>query len=114
MIADTMDWLEWRSGERNEGVPFASLTFVSKLMGALATLAFGLVIAAVGYSKGVPVTLAIREGVWMSITLVPALGCLADVLPFAFYPLTERKLAGLAPELLARRLARTPAGKPGA
>lgn len=108
MIADSVDWLEYKSGQRNEGICFAGLTFVSKVMGALATMAFGLVVAAIGYAKGVPVTAGIRNGVWFAITIIPALSSLAGVIPFFFYPLSEGRMREIMVEILARRTHREP------
>ncbi|MEO8095948.1 MAG: MFS transporter, partial [Pseudolysinimonas sp.] len=49
MIADAVDDVEARTGVRNDGISFATLTFVSKIMNAVAVLAFGIVIVAAGY-----------------------------------------------------------------
>ena len=35
MIGDTIDYMEWKTGERNEGVSFSVLTFVGKLTGSI-------------------------------------------------------------------------------
>src|SRR5699024_4851224 len=37
MIGDTVDYMEWKTGERNEGVSFSVLTFVGKLTGSVST-----------------------------------------------------------------------------
>ena len=37
MIGDTVDYMEWKTGKRNEGVSFSVLTFVGKLTGSLST-----------------------------------------------------------------------------
>ena len=37
MIGDTVDYMEWKTGERNEGVSFSVLTFVGKLTGSIST-----------------------------------------------------------------------------
>jgi Na+/melibiose symporter-like transporter len=103
MIADSVDYLEYKTGSRNEGVCFAGLTFVSKLMGAFATMAFGTVVAAIGYAKGQAITPAIQGGVWFAITIIPALSCALGTLPFFFYELSEKRLAEMMEALLSRR-----------
>jgi len=105
MIADCVDYYEFKRGERNEGVSFAGLTFISKLMGALATMAFGMVVVAIGYSKGVTITPEIQKGAFFSITILPALSCLIGTIPFIFYPLTDQKLEGILKTLIERRQA---------
>jgi len=89
MIADAVDAMERKTGVRNDGIAFSSLTFVSKLMGSLAVLAFGAALAWLGYEKGVEVTESMKDSVYMTITLVPALSCLASVVPFAFFKIPE-------------------------
>lgn len=103
MIADCVDYYEFKTGTRNEGVSFAGLTFISKLMGALATLAFGMVMVAIGYSSGVTITPFIKKGAFFAITIVPAISCIIGTIPFIFYPLTDQKLSDILATLVQRR-----------
>lgn len=104
MIGDVADDGELRTGERDEGACFAALTFVSAVGGALATFAFGTVVAGVGYAKGVVVTGAMRDGVWAVSTLLPAASVLLSLVPLIWYRVPERDL----PQLLAQRRAANP------
>lgn len=87
MIADAVDDAERRTGVRNDGISFSTLTFVSKVMNALAVLVFGFFLVVAGYGADVEVTSDVRVIVWASITLVPAVSCLLSLIPFAFYRL---------------------------
>ena len=87
MIADSVDDAERRLGVRNDGISFATLTFVSKIMNALAVLVFGIFIVITGYENGVEVTTAMQDTVFASITIVPAVSCLLSAVPFLFYRL---------------------------
>ena len=87
MIADAVDDIERRTGMRNDGISFSSLTFVSKIMAALAVLVFGMFIVLAGYEARVTVTPEMQWTVFASLTLVPAASCLASAIPFAFYRL---------------------------
>ena len=91
MIADAVDDVEKRTGVRNDGISFATLTFVSKIMSALAVLVFGLFVVAAGYEQGVVVTPEMQNTVFISITLVPALSCLVSAVPFLFYRLGGKR-----------------------
>jgi sugar (glycoside-pentoside-hexuronide) transporter len=84
MIADAVDDAESRTGIRNDGISFATLTFVSKIMSALAVLVFGLFVALSGYEADAAVTPAMQNVVFAAITLVPAASCLVSAVPFAF------------------------------
>jgi GPH family glycoside/pentoside/hexuronide:cation symporter len=87
LIADAVDSIEKRTGVRNDGVSFSSLTFVSKLMGSLSVLVFGLALSLSGYEEGIAVTSSMQNLIFMSITLIPAASCLLSAIPFAFYRL---------------------------
>lgn len=87
MIADSVDDVEQRTGVRNDGISFATLTFVSKIMTAVAVLVFGVFIVLAGYHDGVHVTPQTQQLVWFSITVVPAVSCLFSTIPFFFYRL---------------------------
>ena len=87
MIADSVDDAERRLGVRNDGISFATLTFVSKIMNALAVLVFGIFIVITGYENGVEVTPAMQDTIFVSITLVPAVSCVLSAVPFFFYRL---------------------------
>lgn len=109
MIGDAADDGELRTGVRTDGVCFAGLTFLTKLDGALATVVFGAVVAAVGYTKGIDVTPAMRDGVWAVTTLVPAVSVLLSLLPFLRYRVPERDMARLLDEARVNRA--TPPGR---
>ncbi|CAN5124602.1 MFS transporter [soil metagenome] len=87
MIADSVDDVERRLGVRNDGISFATLTFVSKIMNAVALLVFGVFVVIAGYQNGVAITPAMQATVFASITLVPAASCLLSIVPFLFYRL---------------------------
>jgi GPH family glycoside/pentoside/hexuronide:cation symporter len=87
MIADAVDDVERRTGVRNDGISFATLTFSSKVMAGLATLAFGVFVNFANYSAGVHVTLGMQNTMFMSLTLVPALSCVLSAVAFYFYRL---------------------------
>jgi sugar (glycoside-pentoside-hexuronide) transporter len=90
MIADAVDRAEEISGVRNDGISFATLTFVTKVMSALSVLVFGIFVVIAGYEEGVAVTREMQDTVWIAITLVPAASCLLSAIPFFRYRLEPR------------------------
>jgi sugar (glycoside-pentoside-hexuronide) transporter len=96
MIADAVDHAEEQTGVRNDGISFATLTFVTKVMSAFSTLAFGIVLVIAGYQEGVDVTPAMQQIVFVGITLVPAASCLISAAPFFFYRLGDTKAGSAA------------------
>jgi len=87
MIADAVDDAELRLGVRNDGISFATLTFVSKIMNALAVLVFGVFVVITGYENGVVVNSEMQNTIFTSITIVPAVSCVLSAVPFLFYRL---------------------------
>lgn len=90
MIADAVDRAEESTGVRNDGISFATLTFVTKVMSALSVLIFGIFVVIAGYREGVVVTPQMQDTVWIAITLVPAVSCLLSSIPFFRYPRESR------------------------
>ena len=90
MIADAVDEIKERTGQNREGVCFSGLTFSSKIMTAVATGVFSLIIYAVGYESGVEITTHMKDMVFLSIFLIPAASSLIACVPFFFYPEAPR------------------------
>jgi sugar (glycoside-pentoside-hexuronide) transporter len=91
LIADAVDDVERRTGVRNDGISFATLTFSSKIMGALAVLVFGAFVVLAGYQDGVKITPELQNTVFFSITVIPAISCVLSAIPFFFYRLKSQK-----------------------
>jgi sugar (glycoside-pentoside-hexuronide) transporter len=93
MIADAVDDVEKRTGVRNDGISFATLTFSSKIMAGLSVIVFGAFVAIAHYQNGVKVTHDIQNVIFLSITIVPAISCVLSAIPFFFYRLGGPKVA---------------------
>ncbi|MFL9913505.1 glycoside-pentoside-hexuronide (GPH):cation symporter [Paraburkholderia sp. RL17-337-BIB-A] len=102
--ADTVEYGEYVSGERLEGMSYAFFSFSRKCGQALGGAVPAFVLAASGYvpnaSHQTPQSIA---GIYSALTLVPA-GLLAVTLAiFLFYPLTEHRFSEILAEINARR-----------
>jgi len=117
MTCDTLDYMEWKTGFRPNGLGQATQTFVNKLGNALATSAVILVYivlkldvnnlvasnaSAVG-ALNMPTN--IRSGFFSMISLVPAVSLLLCVIPMFFYDLNGEKKDRVTRELAERRAA---------
>jgi len=91
LIADAVDDVERRTGVRNDGISFATLTFSAKIMGALAVLVAGAFVVLAGYHSGVHITSGMKQTVFFSITIIPAISCVLSAIPFFFYRLRSQK-----------------------
>ncbi|MGK9148214.1 glucuronide transporter [Plantibacter flavus] len=104
--ADTVEYGEWKTGVRTEGITYALFSFTRKtgqaVGGALAAyaLAFG------GYTAGAAVQSAGAEwGIRAATGLIPAVAALLAVLVMIFYPLTDAKHAEVVRAIAERRAA---------
>ncbi|HEX4443786.1 MAG TPA: glycoside-pentoside-hexuronide (GPH):cation symporter [Galbitalea sp.] len=95
MIADAVDDVEKRTGVRNDGISFATLTFSSKIMAGLSVIVFGAFVAIAHYQNGVKVTHDIQNVIFLSITIVPAISCVLSAIPFFFYRLGGPRLPSM-------------------
>ncbi|SER66950.1 sugar (Glycoside-Pentoside-Hexuronide) transporter [Propionibacterium cyclohexanicum] len=94
LIADAVDDMERRTGIRNDGISFSTLTFTGKLMNALSVMVFGALVVVSGYHSGAQITRHMQNVLFASITLVPAASCLLSVVPFCFYRLSTPVASG--------------------
>ena len=109
MIGDTVDYMEWKTGERNEGTTFSLLTFISKLTGSLSTALGTAIIPLIGLEQvGEEMILAdtgtnTRLWMWGLITMIPAVLNLFSLIPYAFYDLEGEKLQMIHAEMREHR-----------
>lgn len=98
MIGDTVDYMEWKTGERNEGMSFSLLTFISKLTGSLSTAIATAVIPLIGLESVNNEMVLMDTGVntklwlWGLVTMIPAVLNLVSLIPYYFYDLDNKKL----------------------
>lgn len=111
MIGDTVDYMEWKTGERNEGVSFSVLTFVGKLTGSVSTSLGTALLPLIGLSftknaAGEQVTVKGDHTdlwIWALYTVIPAALGLLSAVPYLFYNLTGKKLAEIRADMKVRR-----------
>ena len=111
MIGDTADYMEWKTGERNEGVSFSVLTFVGKLTGSVSTSLGTALLPVIGLTfttnqAGESVTMKGEHTdlfVWALFTCIPYLLGLLSIIPYLFYDLTGKKLDKIRADMKVRR-----------
>ena len=111
MIGDTVDYMEWKTGKRNEGISFSVLTFVSKLTGSLSTSVGTALLPVIGLTftrNALGESVAVKGEhtdlwIWALFTLIPKLLGLMTLIPYLFYDLRGDKLEQIRRELKIRR-----------
>ena len=110
MIGDTIDYMELKTGERNEGVSFAVSSFFGKLTSSVSTAIATAVLPMIGLTyktvNGKQVSVKGEKTdfyIWMFYVLVPQLLNSLGVIPFFWYDLTGKRLADIREQLVERR-----------
>lgn len=90
MVADAVDYHEWKTGQRTEGIVYSSYSFFRKLAQALAGFIPGVALGLIGYVPNAEQTAGTLLGIKGLMFLVPAgLNLIAAVILIVVYNLTE-------------------------
>jgi glucuronide carrier protein len=102
--ADTVEYGEWKTGVRTEGITYALFSFTRKLGQAIGGAVAAYAIGFGGYVGGAT-TQSQRALDWIghSAGLIPAVATLVGVVIFVRYPLTESTFASMVSDTRARR-----------
>ncbi|MCM3114458.1 glycoside-pentoside-hexuronide (GPH):cation symporter [Neobacillus sp. MER 74] len=90
MVADAVDYHEWKTGQRTEGIVYSSYSFFRKLAQALAGFIPGVALGLIGYVPNAEQTASTLIGIKGLMFLVPAgLNLIAAIILIVLYNLTE-------------------------
>ena len=112
MISETIDYMEYETGKRNEGMAFSVLTFMGKLTGTLSTALGTALSPFVGLVRDEATQMMVvsesspintRFWLWALITVIPAALGLLSLIPYKFYDLEGEKLKKIQTEVQRRR-----------
>ena len=106
MIGDTVEYLEWKTGERAEGICFSMQTFISKI-----GMAFGAFIGVLAYNMSginsndpsATMTVDGLNDLWLMLVLSSAISFVLCVIPLFFYHITEDKQRWYVAEIQKRK-----------
>ena len=108
MVADSVDYLEWKTGRRSEGVCFASQTFISKLTAGISTFITSVVLEIIGFENlntGISAaeTSEILDGMFFMVSAIPAISLALCAIPMIFNKYTGKRKEEIQKELIGRR-----------
>jgi len=105
--ADTVEYGEWRTGVRTEGITYALFSFTRKFGQAIGGAVAAYVIAFGGYVGGsVTQSEGALDAIRYAAGFIPAAFILIGIAIFFRYPLTEQTFTRMVAETAARRAAR--------
>ncbi len=103
-ISDAIEYGEWKTGERTEGIIYSTYSFCRKLAQALAGFIPGVVLTVIRYVPNVKQTAQTLLRLKSLMLLVPAVGVAVALLVFIFlYKLTDKNYEDMLAELNARK-----------
>jgi glucuronide carrier protein len=102
--ADTVEYGEWKTGVRAEGITYAVFSFTRKTGQAVGGALAAFALAWGGYSAGDAVQSAQAElGIRAGAGLIPLVASVLAVAIMIFYPLTDQRHALIVAEIAERR-----------
>jgi glucuronide carrier protein len=105
--ADTVEYGEWKTGVRTEGITYALFSFTRKLGQAVGGAVAAYAIAFGGYVGGAAIQdQSALDAIRYASGFIPVAFILLGMLIFFRYPLTEQTFATMVAETQARRAAR--------
>lgn len=105
MVNDAIDYQELTTGDRKEGMVYATYSFFRKLASAVSSSLSSFTLALIGYNVNEAVqTAAVKAHIWKSYTAIYAIGYLIAVLILYFvYPLSKKKTEEMLETLAKKR-----------
>ncbi len=105
MIGDTVDYLEWKTGERGEGICFAMQTLINKIGMAVGAFIGVISFAAAGINAETGyISAEGAQTLWKMLVLSGVISMFACAVPMFFYTITEKKQAQMVKEIEARKV----------
>lgn len=107
MIGDTVDYLEWKTGERGEGICFAMQTLINKIGMAVGAFIGVISFSAAGINSETGfISAEGSQTLWNMLVLSGVISMFACAIPMFFYTITEKKQVKMVAEIEARKTAK--------
>lgn len=109
MEAETVDYVEWKTGERPEGTTLSIMSFLGKLSNSVSSSIVLYILHLSHYTEPVGTatvaaqTPGTRVAIFSLVTLIPALGYLLMLIPAKFYSITGKKHRAMMADIAKRK-----------
>lgn len=103
MISSTIEYAEWKTGQRNEGIISSTQTFSSKVCLAIGGGLVGLILTISNYIPNQQQTVYTLNIFHATLTLAPVILLLIAIIPISFFDLTNKRYTEIMAELKERK-----------
>lgn len=107
LLCDSIDYVEWKTGKRTEGISNSMQNLTNKLVDALKLLFSGFVLSGLGYDSNLGIagqTDIFYKAQWPLFMLLPAIGSVLYLIPFLFIRYSKKQKAQVEKELAERHI----------
>ncbi len=105
MTADAIEYGEWKTGQRNDGIITSTRTLSTKIASALVGMAVAVVLTATGYVPNQAQSPETLNAFHFVVSFLPGIVMMIGAIPMFFNTLTEERHAEIVAEINARRAA---------
>lgn len=111
MVADSVDYAEWKTGFRNDGLVYSIEGCASKIVGAAGAMFTGVVISVIRFvPNALEQSIGTMQGLFYIPVAVTVIATLLSTIPYFFYDLDREKYTRILSDLAATRDERSAAG----
>ncbi len=103
LVPDTVEYSEWKTGYRAEGIINSINTFMFKVGGAAGVAIPGWILAATGYVPNAKQNAGALNGILMTMSIIPAIFVFLTIITLFFYPFDEKQYAQAISEIAERK-----------
>lgn len=106
LLSDSIDYMEWKTGKRKEGITFSLQNLTSKMTDALKSFLFGAIFTLLHFDAELPVqTDQFLNAQWPLFMLLPALASFLYLIPLCFIKDDKKQKAQIEKDLSERHAA---------
>lgn len=89
LVGDCVDYCEYQTGLRTEGLSFSLHTFTTKLQSAFGLFWIGIILTQVGFVENAVQSSQTQNGIFSLISLYPAVASLCAIIPMFWFKFSE-------------------------
>lgn len=91
LVGDCVDYLDYHTGIRTEGLSFSLHTFTTKLQSAVGLFWIGIILSQIGFVENIAQSKDTLNGIFSLISLYPAVASLLAIFPMLWFNFSEKE-----------------------